>query len=123
MAVTVAVRPARLDGCFSSWNETFDPAVVRSEMSSGMVKARRRSTGITRIGQGTMRLQFDAYADFRIWYEENCEAGVHPTRFRVPPDNAESVWRFAEPPQATFYLGGVVEISMTLEQLPDWRTL
>ena len=123
MAVTIATRPAALDGCWSTWSEKQNPNIIRTTMDlPGAVKVRRRTTGITRYANIGRNFEAKHYQDFLNWFNVACQQGVLPTRIKTPYQK-EEVWRFTEPPEITWVEPGVFTVSIAAEQLPAWRNL
>ena len=73
----VADRPDTLDGCWQTWTESQTDNVVKSAMDSGVVKTRRRFTGIQRKAQVSVTLAADLYQDFQDWYNIYQSPGKH----------------------------------------------
>jgi hypothetical protein len=122
-SVYIAPRPATLDGCWASWEEQQQPAVVRSDMDAGgIVKVRRRYTGIARKASVSVALKAEQYDAFLTWFNADCLQGVYPTRVVTPYKKTE-VWRFSGPPKITWEDPKVFSVQVELEQLPAWRGL
>ena len=123
MAITIAARPAALDGCWSSWSEKQEPNILRTEMDlAGATKVRRRTTGITRIANVGRVFEAKYYDDFLRWFNVNCQQGVLPTRMKTPY-LVEEVWRFTEAPEISWLETKAFSVTATIEQLPVWRGL
>ncbi len=123
MAVTIATRPLTIDGCWSSWDEVQQPNTIRTEMEvPGVVKVRRRTTGISRIANVTRNFESKYYDDFMAWFNTACQGGVLPTRVKNP-QTVEEVWRFTEPPKITWLTQKAFNVACVIEQLPIWRGL
>ena len=121
--IHIAARPLDLDGCWSSWEEQQQPQVVRSDMEAGgIVKVRRRYTGIARKASVSVTLKAALYNDFLAWFNVSCMGGVHPTRVETPYRKQE-VWRFTGPPKISWPEANAFTVSAELEQLPAWRLL
>lgn len=124
MAIQIAVRPGSISGELQTFTESFTANVVRSSVESMDIKTRRRTTAVIRTGDATMTLPVEVYGDFRAWFETACWGGALPTRFVLPPDCKEEVWRFAAPP-AIAWLNQALAFRVTfkIEQMPVWRSL
>ena len=123
MAITIANRPAALDGCWSSWTEKQNTNIIRTDMDlAGATKVRRRTTGITRIANVSRVFEAKHYDDVLRWFNVNCQQGVLPTRMKTPY-MAEEVWRFTEAPEISWLETGAFAITTTIEQLPSFRGL
>ena len=121
-SVTVVARPSTLDGCWASWEEEEQPSVVRSDMEAGgIVKVRRRYTGVSRKAAVSVALKAELYLDFLKWWGDTLR-GVFPTRVMTPYKKQE-VWRFTAPPKISWDDARVFTVSCELEQLPAWRNL
>lgn len=118
-----AARPASLDGCWSAFTMREQPATVRSEMDTGYVKVRRRTTAPVRVADASVTLPYALYADFVTWWDNTLQ-GVLPTLIDMPLEG-QQLWRFAEAPTYTPIPGrsgvGAFTVSVKLEQLPEWR--
>jgi hypothetical protein len=87
------------------------------------VKVRRRTTGMIRKIDTTVKLQASQYADFVQWFEIAQQGGVIPTRIKRPQDGKEIVVRVKEPPQVNWIEKTVFEASMSWETMPAWEGL
>jgi len=123
--ITIATRPASLDGCFQPWREHDPSAVIRSEMDmGGFTKVRRRTTAAAWQVEAAVTLEASLYEDFQTWFRVNCGAGVWPTRVKRP-DGKEVVMRMTQAPVIEWPEAnkGAFRASVTLEQMPEWATL
>ena len=114
-----AIRPATLDGCWSSWSEQQQQNLLRTQMDSGAIKVRRRTTGIARVAQVSVSMQATKYAAFMSWYNVNCQQGVLPTPM-CTPQCKEELWRFVEAPQISWISKDAFTASATIERMPGW---
>lgn len=120
----VAPRPAEIDGGLQTWSETTDEnSKLRSKMDDGQtIKVRRRVTRPIRQGQASVTIKGAEVQHWRTWYEDRCQDGVLPTRFKFPPNCAEQIWRFSTP--LTYQWldmdKSACRISFGLEKLPEW---
>jgi hypothetical protein len=117
--VPYAARPATLDGCWASWSEQQQTNMLRTQMDSGAVKVRRRTTGITRVAQVSVSMAATKYAEFMKWFNVNCQQGVMPT-LMCTPQCKEELWRFVNPPAITWVTKDVFTASCEIERLPGW---
>ena len=115
----VAERPETLDGCFSSWSETQTDNVVKSQMDSGVVKTRRRFTGIQRRAEVSVTLSADLYEDFVDWFNVYQRQGSIPTRVKTPYGK-EEIWLFVAPPVYNWPEAGYFTASTELYQEAGW---
>jgi len=122
-SIYIAPRPASIDGCMASWSETYLPNTIRSEMDDLEVKVRRRTTGMVRKIETTVRLQASQYADFVEWFEVSQQGGVVPTRIKRPQDSKEIIVRVKESPQVSWIDKTVFEATMSWETMPSWDKL
>ena len=122
MAITIATRPASIDGCWASWTEKAEPVVIRTEMEDGTMKVRRRSTGKIRVANVSRAFEAKDYQAFQDWFTVACQQGVLPTRV-VTPYGAEEVWRFTEAPEISWLDKKAFAVSCTMEQLAGWDKL
>lgn len=120
--VAYATRPAKLTGCWQSWQETQNSQVLRTGMENGDVKVRRRTTGVYRRARVVVALPKDRYHDFVDWYHVVTGGGVQPTNV-VEPNGVESVWRFASELNVEWPSAEVVRFGVELEKLPGWQEL
>jgi hypothetical protein len=123
--IQIADRPPTLDGCFQTWTEHDVSSVIRSDMDmGGYTKVRRRTTVAAWQVEATVTLDAALYDDFNTWWRVNCGAGIFPTRVKTPAGK-EVVMRFTQPPVFAFPESnkGVVQVSVSLEQLPAWARL
>lgn len=123
MAITIAPRPASIDGCMQTWTETYQANTIRSAMDDMEVKVRRRTTGLVRTIESTLTLKAAQYDDFFEWFRVAQQGGVIPTRIKRPQDGKETVVRASAPPQIQWLDKNVFHISMKWEQMPAWVTL
>ena len=119
MALTIAVRPAELDGCWGTWSETDVDNVIRTDMDSGTIMSRRRFTGTVRKAAVSVRLHAKLYNNFMRWFRVNCRAGAIPTKM-ITPYGAEEVWAFAAPPQIDWIDPNVFSVTADIYQLSGW---
>lgn len=123
MAIYIAPRPASIDGCMSSWNESYVSNTLRSNMDDLEVKVRRRTTGLVLNIQSSVVLKDSQYQDLVDWFRINQQGGVIPTRIKRPQDGKEIVVRASAPPQITWIQSNAFEVSFKWEQMPAWSTL
>jgi hypothetical protein len=117
--VPYAQRPATLDGCWSSWSEQQQQNLLRTQMDSGAIKVRRRTTGIMRVAQVSVSMPAKNYDSFMRWYNVACQQGVLPTMM-CTPQCKEELWRFVEAPQISWVSKEVFTASCQIERLPGW---
>lgn len=118
---TIATRPASLSGELQTFIDTTLANVLRTASDDNQViKTRRRATNPTRTADATVTLLAELVEAFRFWYEVNCRSGVLPTKFKVPPDCREQIWRFASPPSYDWVDRKACKIAFKLEKLPNW---
>jgi hypothetical protein len=125
MAITIAARPASIDGCFQTWSEHDSSSVIRSEMElGGYTKVRRRTTNFAWQVEAGVTLDAALYEDFQMWFRVNCGAGVFPTRVKRP-DGKEIVMRMTQPPVIDWpqQERKAFHAVVTLEQLPEWKDI
>jgi len=125
MAITIASRPASLDGCWQNWSERDAPAVLRSEMEmGGFTKTRLRTTAAAWLVEASVTLDSALYDDVQRWFRQDCILGSLPTRVKRP-NGAEVVVRFTAPPTITFPQAepGAMVVAATFERLPAWASL
>lgn len=122
--VDYATRPASLSGCWSSWSERDMTSVVRTTMETGIVKVRRRTTGLHRTADVTVVLPRSSYVTFMYWFRTLCQSGVMPTNM-YEPTGIESIWRFMEPPEIDWSApsAAAFQASCAIERLPGWEEL
>lgn len=73
--VNFVKRPANIDGCWSAWAERDQAQFIRTQMESGKVKVRRRTTGVHRTAEVSVTLKAELYDDFMHWFRVLCQAG------------------------------------------------
>ena len=123
MAVTIATRPSKMDGCWATWDEKAEEVIIRTQMSQpGVAKVRRIATGISRVANVSRTFKAEDYANFKLWFDVNCQQGVLPTRM-MTPYGAEEVWRFTEAPQITWLEPTAFSVTAKIEHLPVWDGL
>jgi len=115
----IAERPPTLDGCWSTWSETQTDNVTKSQMDSGVVKTRRRFTGIQRRAQVTVKMRSEFYQDFQDWYNVYQRQGSIPTRVKTPY-GAEEIWMFVAPPVFDWVDANMFKVSTELYQQSGW---
>jgi len=115
----MAERPPTLDGCWSTWSETQTDNVTKSQMDSGVVKTRRRFTGIQRRAQVTVKMRSEFYQDFQDWYNVYQRQGSIPTRVKTPY-GAEEIWMFVAPPVFDWVDANMFKVSTELYQQSGW---
>jgi hypothetical protein len=123
--ITVIVRPAVLDGCFSNWSEQYTSPSIRTSMENpATIKTRRRFTGQILNIEASLTIKSIYRTVWHNWYNVSCAGGSLPTRVKNP-DGVELVVRFTEPPKIEFTDSNkdAVRVSVKMEQLPDWKTL
>lgn len=121
--IYVAPRPASIDGCMSTWRESYVPNSIRTEMDDLEVKVRRRTTGMIRHIETTVILKADVYDDFVQWFKVNQQGGTVPTRIKRPQDSKEIVVRVKEPPQINWIEARIFEATISWETSPSWDLL
>lgn len=123
MSIYVAPRPASIDGCMSSWSETYASNTIRSAMEDLEVKVRRRTTGLILNIQSSVTLKDTQYQDLLDWFRINQQGGVIPTRIKRPQDGKEIVVRASAPPTISWIQKDAFEVQFKWEQMPAWSTL
>ncbi len=119
--VQIGRRPTALDGCMSTWTESYEQQTIRTNMeAAGYVKVRRRVTGKTTSIEASVSLESKHYDDVLNWFFNDSQAGVLPTRVKRPQDGKEIVVRFKEPPIINFIDKKVFNATFKFEQLPVW---
>ncbi len=121
--LTIAARPSSIDGCMSSWNETFLANTIRSSMEDLYVKTRRRTTGLIRTIDTDVTLKAALYDDFIKWFRVNQRGGTIPTRIKRPQDGKEIVVRASGVPAISWINAKAFKVTMKWEQMPEWETL
>jgi len=121
--IYVAPRPISIDGCQASWSEKYVANTIRTEMDDMEVKVRRRSTGMVRTINKSVKLKASVYDDFVKWFEVNQQGGVVPTSIKRPQDSKEIIVRVKEPPQISWVEKDVFEAQMVWETMPAWKNL
>lgn len=115
----VADRPEELDGCWGSWSEQQTDNIVKSSMDSGVVKTRRRFTGIQRKAQVSVKLRAEKYKAFVDWFNIYQRQGSIPTMV-ITPYGEEELWQFMAPPQINWPEAGYFEATTELYQQSGW---
>jgi hypothetical protein len=123
MEIYVAPRPSSIDGCMSSWSETYVSNTIRSAMDDLEIKVRRRTTGLILNIQSSVVLRDVQYQDLLDWFRINQQGGVIPTRIKRPQDGKEIVVRASAPPQINWIQKDAFEVTFKWEQMPAWSTL
>jgi len=116
----IAARPASLDGCWSTWTETQSDNVVKSQMDSGVVKTRRRFTGIQRRAQVSVSLKADLYQEFIDWFNVFQRQGSIPTYVKTPYQT-EEIWLWVTPPKVEWPEAGYFTASVEMYQQSGWN--
>jgi hypothetical protein len=124
MSLTIASRPASIDGCFQTWSEQNAPRIIRTNMDNpASVKTRLRFTAPLKKIECSVVLKSTVYQDFINWHEVNCQGGIYPTRIKRPDTGQEIVARFTECPKIEFLERNVFRANCVFEVLPEWRAL
>jgi hypothetical protein len=123
MTITIAQRPASIDGCMAEWSETFLSNIIRSQMEDMSIKVRRRTTGLIMNIDSKVNLKAEQYEDFLNWFRVDQRGGSIPTRIKRPIDGKEMVVRCSQFPTIQWIDSNVFAASMKWEQMPEWSTL
>ncbi len=121
--IYIASRPTSIDGCMETWNETYRPNTIRSQMDDMEVKVRRRTTGLIREIDTQVTLKASQYDDFIDWFQRSQAGGTYPTRIKRPQDGKEIVVRIVEPPTIEWLAKEAFRVSMKWESMPAWSKL
>ena len=116
----IAGRPDSLDGCWSTWSETQTDNVVKSPSDSGVVKTRRRFTGIQRRAQVSVALRAEFYQDFMDWFNIDQRQGAIPTHVQTPYGE-EELWLWVTPPKIEWPEAGYFRASVEMYQQAGWN--
>ena len=116
----IAARPLGIDGCWSSWQEQQTDNVVKSTMDSGVVKTRKRFTGIQRRAQVSVMLTADKYQDFMSWFNTDCRQGSIPTMMKTPY-GTEELWQFLAPPTINWPEASYFEAKTEIYSQSGWN--
>jgi hypothetical protein len=123
-AGTVASRPLQIDGGLQTFSVAADEkATVRSQMDDAQtIKTRRRVTRAIKNAQATVTVRGADVQHWEAWYDVNCQNGMLPTRFKIPPLCEEQIWRFSTPLAMSWSNADAqsCQISFGLEKLPQW---
>lgn len=112
-------RPAELDGCWSTWQETQADNVVRNTMDKGNVRTRRRFTGINRTVQATVKLTADKYRPFTNWFNRDQGQGTKPTLCKTPY-GTEELFLWTAPPTISWIDANHFEAAVQMYQGSNW---
>lgn len=115
----IAARPPNLDGCWSTWAETQTDNVVKSPMDNGVVKTRRRFTGIQRRAEVAVNLRAELYQDFMDWFNVDQRQGAIPTYVKTPY-GTEELFLFVTPPRIEWPESTYFKASVELYQQSGW---
>lgn len=116
----IAARPQSLDGCWATWKESQTDNVVKSPADSGVIKTRRRFTGIQRRAQVSVMLSAELYQDFVDWFNVDQRQGAIPTMVKTPY-GTEEVWLFTTPPAIDWPEAKYFKATTELYQQSGWR--
>jgi hypothetical protein len=119
---TVAQRPAGASGALQTFSEKSDEAaLLRSKSDDGQtIKVRRRVTSPIRNATASVTLRAPDVPAWRDWYDNACQNGILPTRFKLPPNCEEQIWRFSTPITYEWIDATACRLSFSLEKLPQW---
>ena len=126
--VPLTIWPSNLPSCPDSWSEQTQDLRVRTSMSVGPPKTRRRYTLPMRRVTLTMNIPYSDYVELRAFYEGSglyqpgedtggTEGGYKFFRFKHPYDGEYHYYRFFAPPKFTNAGGIRVIVSMEWEEL------
>lgn len=97
MAIEVGSRPPQIDGCWQTWSEQDVDAVIRTEYATGVMRTRRRFTGVSRVVNASVTMKADLFGAFMSWYRVNQKQGSIATLVMTPYGD-EEVFQWAGPP-------------------------
>ena len=122
MATKIVSRPPEVHGCLQSWQDKVQDSIIRSTMSNGQPKVRRRFTGKYTVASVTVTLEAKDVDKWMAWFDD-MRGGVLPSRF-IDPQGKERVFRPLSYPNVQWLVGGVAaRLSFQIEQLPAWTGL
>ena len=112
--------PSALPSCVESWGEQTQDARVRTQVSAGPPKTRRRYSLPMRRISVTMDIASSDLAELRAFYEGSglgttggTEGGYKFFRFKHPYDGEDHYYRFVSPPK--FSSNGPVRVAVSME--------
>lgn len=92
--------PAQLPSGFllDGYSESQEPIVIRSTVDAGIPVQRRRTTAMTTMVRGAMRMTWAQVEALQSFYSLDADAGGRTFSMRVGCRTSNSVVRFVEPP-------------------------
>lgn len=102
----------------STFNETIEDSVLRTQMDSGPDKTRRRFTAVpTNISFDLRPISHVQYAELQAWFRNSLGGGALAFSAKHPLTGVDGDFRFRRPFRARFS-GHKVAIRLELELLP-----
>ena len=118
--------PTNLPQCVTSWSEQTRDMRIRTAMSVGPPKTRRRASVPERVTQVGMELKNSDYVELRAFYEGSgsdvdntggTDGGYKFFTFTHPYDGEVHYYRFVSPPKFSNATAMTVNVSMEWEEL------
>lgn len=103
---------------YSGNTETLADTVIRTEMSTGPAKVRRRFTSGVRFAHYELLLKLADLATFRTFFESTCSGGAVSWTWTHPVDGGAITCRFVGQPTYTMVSSGRVRVGFDCEVLP-----
>ena len=103
--------------------ETRQDGFVRTDMSQGPSKQRRRYSAVSSFLSGRMTLNSNEYAIFQAFYNAEISGGANEFSMIDPVTGANSMFRFVSSPNVRYITGRqnqvtLFRLSIQLERLP-----
>lgn len=115
-----ATWPTRLPCRFTAYSQDHEAAdnLIRSEMSVGPAKARRRSTAAVSRLSGEMVMTSAQLDAFFAFVKDDVAGGALPFTFKHPYGNDQILVRYLPPYRVKRFGAGKWLVSLSLEVLP-----
>ena len=115
--------PASLPSFEGQPTETFQDTVIRTDMSQGPAKVRRRYSATSSFLNGRMTMNEQEYIAFQAFYNTELFGGVQEFRMHDPTSGTMQTFRFMSTPEIRHLTGRgnvttLYKLTVSLERLP-----
>lgn len=109
--------PSTLPQSPRAWQEEMVDNLIRTQVSAGPPKVRRRFTASRIQARASFILKREQYDTLKQWFESELEHGVQAFSFRNPNSNTLQAFRLLAAPSIESVQGVALAVEMEMEEV------